>query len=74
MVMVHDVRAFISTQAYKDYREWIQHEIELSSPDPRQGSDVAACFTFKREGLMVALRRLDTMVKLAEERLEENAI
>jgi len=66
---VRDMRTFVSTQAYKDYRSWLDREIEQTSPDPAMGSDVASCYTFKREGLIVSRRRLDTMVRLAEEKI-----
>lgn len=68
---VRDMRVFLDTQAYKDFRAWIDREIEGMSPDPSMGSDVAACYTFKREGLIVSRRRLDTMVKLAQEKLSD---
>jgi len=67
---VRDMRTFVSTQAYKEFRSWLDREIDGMSPDPNMGSDVASCYTFKREGLIVSRRRLDTMVKLAEEKLD----
>lgn len=66
---VKDMRVFIGTVAYKDYRDWLDREIEQMSPDPAMGTDVASCYTFKREGLIASRRRLDAMVRLAEEKL-----
>lgn len=68
---VMDMRVFIGTSAYRDFREWLNHEIDSMSPNPDMGSDVASCYTFKREGLVTAKRRLDLMVKIAEEKLND---
>ena len=68
---VRDMRVFIGTLAYREYRTWLDHEIDTMSPDPSMGSDVAACYTFKREGLIASRRRLDAMIRLAEEKLSD---
>jgi hypothetical protein len=68
---VRDMRVFISTSAYRDFRAWLDHEIDSTSPNPDMGSDVASCYTFKREGLVASRKRLDLMVRLAEEKLSD---
>lgn len=68
---IRDMRAFIGTLAYKDFRTWLDHEIDGMSPRPEMGTDVASCYTFKREGLIASRRRLDAMVRLAEEKLSD---
>jgi hypothetical protein len=65
------MRAFIGTSAYRDFRVWLDQEINGMSPKPEMGSDVASCYTFKREGLIASRQRLDAMIRLAEEKLSD---
>lgn len=65
---VADARIALGTQFIKEYRELLDYEIGQLSPDPLLGSDVGACVTFKREGLMRARQILDEMKRLAEEK------
>lgn len=66
---IRDMRVFVGTVAYRDLRLWLDREIDGMSPKPEMGSDVASCYTFKREGLIASRQRLDAMVRLAEEKL-----
>lgn len=68
---IRDMRVFISTKAYSDFRATIEREILKNEPDPMMGSDVVACCTFKQQGLRQGLRELDHMVRLAEEKLAD---
>ena len=68
---IRDMRLFVGTQAYREYRKWLDREIQSHSPRPDMGSDVASCYTFKREGLIDARGRLDAMIRLAEEKLSD---
>lgn len=67
--LIRDARTATSTEFFKEYRRRLDSQIDSLSPDPMQGSDVAICMTFKREGLMLARNVLNLMVKLAEERI-----
>ena len=66
-----DMRVFVSTMAYKEFRENVENAIESITPDPREGIEAAACSTFKQEGLREALRIVDRMVQMAEERVSD---
>lgn len=68
---VADMRTFVGTTAYADLRAWLARERTLLVPTPEEGSDVAVCKTFLREGLDLVERHLDAMIKLAQESLED---
>lgn len=69
--MVRDARAASETMFFQNYKQQLQAAIDKHSPDPLLGSDVGACVTFKREGLMEAQRILSNMIRLAEEKLAD---
>jgi hypothetical protein len=69
---IADTRVFIQTDAYKSYRERLKLRIEESRTDPRHGTEAVALMTMKREGLQEAVQLLDLLVRLAEEKLNDN--
>ena len=68
---IRDMRAFVCLPPYKEFRERIEREIAMQEPNPDHGSDVGACRTFMQSGLRRALRVLDDMVRLAEEKIAD---
>jgi hypothetical protein len=69
--LLRDARVFFSTTTYKKVRDEIEAEIKAAAPDPRQGSDVAACCAFQQQGLRRALEILDRRIILAQEVLND---
>ena len=64
---INDMKVFVGTLSYTRFRKRLEHALSKNKPLPEHGTDVAACFTFKQEGLREALDILDNMVRLVEE-------
>jgi len=65
---VADMRVFIGTAAYGDFRSRLEGAIRANRPNVSEGQDVTLCKTYKNDGLQTAIDILDEMVRLAEEK------
>lgn len=66
---VEDMRVFIGTAAYEEFRERLEAAIRANRPNVAEGQDITLCKTYKNDGLQTAIDILDEMVRLTEEKV-----
>ena len=67
MAQINDAKAFISTDAYKAYRQQLSEEMDSLEPKADLGMDSAAACAFQQKGLRSAVRILDNILAIAGE-------
>ena len=65
--LLNDAKTFVSTDAYKRYRQQLSEEMDSLEPKAEFGMESAAACAFQQKGLRSAIRILDEMLAIAKE-------